>query len=226
MTHQHLSKITYKMLSPNMVPKVVDSITKSFATDPFSIALNLDKKNWTDMATLFVERAAKKDLSLVAINNENDQIVGCIINEDWKTREPEEFHTSLDKKWDPVKSIFSNLHHRYKQEHPNSIRFGEVIHSLYFTCVVPSSRGQGVAYDMWYHSTDIGRAHNFQYMCAETATVSGQKLCEQIGFTPKSSIPYNKFEYQGERIFQKLPQVDPNFEKLTIWEKKIVSNLY
>ncbi|EGC36571.1 hypothetical protein DICPUDRAFT_31630 [Dictyostelium purpureum] len=226
MTHQHLSNITYKVLTPNMVPKVVDCVVKSFSNDPFTQLLKLNQQNWIQMSHMFIDRAAQKDYSLVAINNQDQQVIGCILLEDWKERQPPTFHTGLDEVWNPVKSIFAQLHQEYKQQHVNNIKFGEVIHALYFTCVTPQNRGKGVAYDMWYHSTDIARAYNFQYMVGETSTRSGERLCEHIGFTQKAAIPYNKFKYDGERIFSKLPHINTDFEKLTMWEKKIVSNLY
>ncbi len=43
------------------------------------------------MCGMFVERAAEKDRSVVAINNENQEVVGCIVNEDWKENVPEAY---------------------------------------------------------------------------------------------------------------------------------------
>lgn len=43
------------------------------------------------MCSMFVERAATKDRSVVAINNTSGLVEGCIINEDWKEDVPEEY---------------------------------------------------------------------------------------------------------------------------------------
>jgi hypothetical protein len=46
---------------------------------------------YADMCGMFVERAATKDRSVVAINNETQEVEGCIINEDWKDEVPDEY---------------------------------------------------------------------------------------------------------------------------------------
>eukprot|EP01132_Coremiostelium_polycephalum_P003869 gene3869-4822_t len=215
-----------------MVEKVVDCIGKSFtikdtkgAIDPFTKFFKLHPNDWSNIARMFVDRASKKDLSIVAFDRNSDEIVGCIINEDWKQKEPEDYK-HLDHVWDPVVSIFSELHTQYKKQHPNRIHHGEILHPLYFTCVVPENRGKGIAFEMWNQSVEIARNYNFQYMVCETSSKSSEKLCDQIGFTPRSIVSYNSWKYKGQNIFSELPVIDPNFEKLTMWEKKIPSNLY
>lgn len=45
------------------------------------------------MCGMFVERAATKDQSVVAVNNETNEVEGCIINEDWKDDVPADYKT-------------------------------------------------------------------------------------------------------------------------------------
>ena len=59
-------KISFKILTPGYVGKTVDCIANSFAGDPFSIACNLEPRDWAAMSGMFVERAAVKDLSIIA----------------------------------------------------------------------------------------------------------------------------------------------------------------
>ncbi|KYQ93150.1 hypothetical protein DLAC_11638 [Tieghemostelium lacteum] len=220
------SNIIIKTLTPNLVPKVIESISKSFSvsTDPFTKTLKLNEQDWQKMAGVFVERASHKDLSLVAIDKNSNEVIGCILNEDWKEKEPQSYY-DIDQKWNPVKSIFHELHHRYKDAHPKKINFGEVLHSLYFTCVVPSARGKGVIKDLWNVSYDHARSQNFQYQVCETSSKPAENLCDHLGFQPISTVSYNNYRYKGDSIYSGLT-VDPNFQKLTIWEKKIPSNLY
>lgn len=57
-----------------------------------------------DMCGMFIERAAAKDRSVVAVNSETNGVEGCIINEDWKEDVPEEYRR-LDAAWVCPKSL-------------------------------------------------------------------------------------------------------------------------
>jgi hypothetical protein len=59
---------------------------------------------------MFVQRAAHKDLSLVAYNPLKDEVEGVIINEDWKEAPPVPYKDLPD--WRPVKAMFNELHTR------------------------------------------------------------------------------------------------------------------
>ena len=58
--------ISYRVLTPSYVGKAVDCIAASFAEDPFSRVCGLQPSDWAAMSGMFVERAATKDISLIA----------------------------------------------------------------------------------------------------------------------------------------------------------------
>jgi len=227
-TSQQPAKVVYRMLTPALTGRVVDAISESFANstdDPFTNKLNLTKKDWRDMCGMFVERAALADKSIVAIDTETQNVEGCIINEDWKESVPEEYR-QLPAAWDPVRAIFHELRTRYKSRRRQRIETGQVFHPLYFTCVTPFARRKGIAHGLWMASVDIGRSYNYQYMVCETSSKVSEKVCESLGFQMKASVAFNDWMFEGENIFAELPKVNDNFQRLSIWERPIPSDLY
>jgi len=223
------AKVAYRLLTPNLTGRVVDAISESFggkvSDDPFTSALKLSKKDWRDMCGMFVERAATQEKSVVAIDTETQNVEGCIINEDWKDNVPIAYR-QLSPLWHPVRAIFHELRTRYKSQQRLRILPGQIFHPLYFTCVVPDARRKGIANGLWHASVDIARSYNYQYMICETSSRVSEKVCESLGFQMKTSVAYNDWMYQGENIFSELPKLSNNFQRLSIWERPIPSDLY
>jgi len=224
------ARVAYKILTPSLAGKVVDTIAQSFgdhhrSRDPFTLSLKLSEKDWRDMCGMFVERAAARDRSVVAVDLESNLVTGCIINEDWKEDVPDHYRR-LPAAWTPVRAIFHELRTRYKSRRKQKILPGQVFHPLYFTCVVPQARRQGIATGLWAASVDIARAHNYQFIVAETSSHVSERVCESLGFQLKASVAFNDWMFQGENCFAELPKINANFNSLSLWERPIPSDLY
>eukprot|EP01111_Echinosteliopsis_oligospora_P019747 TRINITY_DN969_c0_g1_i1.p1 TRINITY_DN969_c0_g1~~TRINITY_DN969_c0_g1_i1.p1 ORF type:complete len:239 (+),score=69.26 TRINITY_DN969_c0_g1_i1:29-745(+) len=224
-----VANIAYRILTPGMVGKVTEAISHSFggekARDPFALSLHLSPSDWRDMTGMFVERAAKQDKSVVAVDTNTGEVLGCIINEDWKETLPQAYR-SLPSVWNPVRAIFHELHTRYKSHRRNRILPGQVFHPLYFTCVVPEVRRQGVVTGLWHASVDVARENNYQSMVCETSSTVSERVCESLGFKLTSSVAFNDWMFEGENKFAELPAISNHFQRLSIWERPIPSDLY
>jgi len=224
------SNIVYRLLTPNMVGKVTDAISHSFGgemgtRDPFAGSLNLSPSDWQEMTGMFVERAATQEKSVVAVKQDTGDVLGCIINEDWKESLPSSYR-SLPAVWNPVRAIFHELHTRYKSHRRNRILPGQVLHPLYFTCVVPAARRQGLVTGLWHASVEVARANNYQFMVCETSSTVSERVCESLGFKMTSSVAFNDWMFEGENKFANLPVISQSFQRLSIWERPIPSDLY
>jgi len=215
--------IKYENLSPKMVGKTIDCISVSFATpqDPFTRSLGLSQAQWGVMSRMFVHRAAQKNLSLVAINEETEQIEGVIINEDWKEKQPSDY--SMLEDWAPVRAIFNELHTRFKSIHP-MIEHGKVLHPLYFTCVRQDVRRQGIVSSLWERSVEIARNRNYEQMVAESGNPTSYSVFVKLGFQEAAKVDFSEFKFQGQNPFSNLPQ--SGFTQLTMFKRSISSNLY
>jgi len=215
--------VKYGVLKPYLITKTVECITHSFANsrDPFTRALGLSPKQWGTMAEMFVHRAATRDISVVAFNENDDRVEGVIVNEDWKEAPPIYFKDMPD--WGAVKAIFNELHTRFKARQPR-IEHGKVIHPLYFTCVRPELRNHGIAQNLWNETVEIARSHNYDSMVAEASARASYHLLKKLGFVEIAHIPYQEFLFEGKAIFAHLDQTE--FETLSIWKRSVTSNLF
>lgn len=219
-------KVSFKTLTPGpMVSKAVDCIGASFANsnDPFSKSLGLNQTQWAVMSQMFVQRAAQRDLSFVAFNEESGQIEGVIINEDWKEKQPDAYRELTD--WAPVRAIFNELRTRFKSAHP-SIEHGKVLHPLYFTCVRPDARNQGIVSQLWMKSVELAQMRNYEKMVAEASSPATQQILTntRLGFREIANVSFEDFKFQGRHVFKDLTK--EGFEKLAIYERPIISDLF
>jgi len=215
--------LVYKVLTPSLVAKAVDCIAASFShpsNDPFSKSLKLSSTQWGILSQMFVQRAAKKDLSFVAVKD--DLVQGVIVNEDWKELPPE-YYSQLED-WRPVRAIFNELHTRFKAAQPR-IEVGKVLHPLYFTCVRPEYRRQGIVSQLWAKSVAVAQEHNYEYMVSEASTVKTEKvLCDKLGFKEVTNVPFTDFMFEGKKYFSELEKL--GYNKLSIYARSITSDLF
>jgi len=126
--------------------------------------------------------------------------------------------------WRPVRAIFKELHIRYLAQRL-SFKNGDVIHPLYFTCVRPESRRQGIKF-VWRRTIDIAREFNYHFMVAEASTDISRLVCTRLGFEEKAAIKYDEWMFEGQKVFNDLPTKKKDFDKIAIFERKITSDLF
>jgi len=217
-----VSSIVYKTLTAELTSKAVDCVAASFAHpshDPFSKVFKLSPTQWGILSQMFVQRAAKKDLSFVAM--EGDTVQGVIINEDWKELPPP-FYKELED-WRPVRAMFNELHTRFKANH-NRIEHGKVLHALYFTCVRPEVRRRGIVVNLWQKSVALAQERNFQTMVSEASTPTTERVLTKLGFKEIASVPFKEFLFEGSKPYSQLEK--EGFSKLGVYERSITSDLF
>eukprot|EP01116_Phalansterium_solitarium_P009120 TRINITY_DN23150_c0_g1_i1.p1 TRINITY_DN23150_c0_g1~~TRINITY_DN23150_c0_g1_i1.p1 ORF type:complete len:231 (+),score=24.08 TRINITY_DN23150_c0_g1_i1:181-873(+) len=219
--------IVFRTLTPSLVPKTVECIGYSFASsnDPFTAAFKYTPIQWGMISNMFVRRAGEKDLSVVAYNEQEDRVEGVMINEDWKEKQPD-FYRQLDD-WRPVRAIFNELHTRFKA-HNSRIDYGRILHPLYFTCVRPEYRGQGLLNELWERTLETARARNYEAIVAEGSTPAAEAILTttRIGFKEAVAVPFSEFLYEGEPVYRHLTSGQHGFKKLAMYQRDVNSNLY
>ena len=105
-----------------------------------------------------------------------------------------------------------------------------MIRCLYFTCVHPSARGQGVMKGLWKSTIDAARENGYQYISAQASSENVRAvLSSHLGFSEVASVPYETYEpvRGGGRPFAELAAHDPaNYSRISIHRRKVPSNLY
>ena len=72
--------------------------------------------------------------------------------------------------------------HRFKATYPHAILPGQIVHTLYFGCVVPELRKKGVFTELWRQSVNLAQDYHYQHMACEVAAGPSAKVCESLGF--------------------------------------------
>ena len=74
------------------------------------------------------------------------------------------------------------------------IQKGELIRCLYFTCVHPSARRQGVMNALWRHSIDVARENGYEAITAQASTEDTRRVLNaELGFTQVADVNYKDF---------------------------------
>jgi GNAT superfamily N-acetyltransferase len=124
---------------------------------------------------------------VVSIDKETGKVVGVMINEDWTTPRPAPYRTQLSSDWWPVRSLFADLHERFVEATPYVIHRGEMIRCMYFTCVHPSARGQGVMKGLWKSTIDVAREHGYKSVTAQASSENVRQVLQVSGETKRGS---------------------------------------
>merc|ERR1711907_253635 len=222
------AKLAIQRLTPQHSTAAVDLIANSFTSlqvqDPFNNIMGLKKRHWRRMAGLFVERAAQDNLSLVAVDENNGEVMGVMLNEDWKEVPPKEFR-SLGEDWKPTQAIFAAANNQFKASQGHIAR-GQMLHTLYFSCVHPDMRRQGLMQNMWQESVAVAQRYNFSEMMAHCSSDKVARLAEKLGFEKAASVKYKDFKYEGHEEFAELPEMSTDYRELGCWKRKVPSDLY
>ena len=109
---------------------------------------------------------------------------------------------------------------------------------MYFTCVHPTARRQGVMGGLWRHTIDIARERGYEAIAAQAATDDTRRvLTDELGFSQAASVSYSDFvvppaerpdgAYAGP-VFAELVDKSPRQHAggISLHVRKVPSNLY
>ena len=88
---------------------------------------------------------------------------------------------------------------RFKANHARYIRPDTVLHPLYFSCVRPEWRRQGLVGNLVHHALEVASDHHFDTIVCESSALHTSLACEQLGFKEVASVEYRSFLYEGEK---------------------------
>jgi predicted GNAT family acetyltransferase len=196
-------------LSPRWAPQAVQCITDVFSApgeDPFTVALGLTPRHWTELCAPFVLRAAsaRHPLSVVAVSADGT-VDGVMISGDYAEPTPAAYRNSLSKEWEPVRAIFRELHAGAgdgaaasaapSASYPTP---GEVMQVMYFTGVRQGARGKGLAKGLWHASIEAAREANYRSVVVATATAGVRgMLTDHLGFGQVAALPFGTWQPEG-----------------------------
>ncbi len=198
-------RCVFQTLTPELVPSAIECVAETFGggavEDPFSWLFNLKKHHWRSMTSPFIERAAeavplRPRLSVVALNALTRKVEGVMVNEDWVTPRPQVYRSRLPSDWWPTRAAFAELHARFVDERPGAIERGTTIRVMYFSCVHPGARGEGIMRGLWRNTVTKARENGYSHITAQASSASVRNILHsQLGFEEVASLSYGSWEY-------------------------------
>eukprot|EP00656_Telonema_subtile_P034317 TRINITY_DN38416_c0_g1_i2.p2 TRINITY_DN38416_c0_g1~~TRINITY_DN38416_c0_g1_i2.p2 ORF type:complete len:225 (-),score=60.62 TRINITY_DN38416_c0_g1_i2:114-788(-) len=222
------ARLVTRRLTPQYATQAVDLIADSFvspdAGEPLSMVMGLTKRHWRSMTAPFVERCSDDKLSFVVVDSNTDKVKGVLLNEDWKEVPPKEFR-HLDDAWKPAQALFASANNQFKSQQGHIAR-GQMLHTLYFSCIHPELRRQGMMQQMWQESVEVAQKNNFSELMVHCTSDAAESLAGKLGFQRQNVVKFSEFGYDGQKPFMDLPEMNEDFRELACFKRKVPSDLY
>ena len=196
--------------------------------DPFTTAFGFTGAPWVRLCSPFIARASSvpvlSSLSSVSLNGRTGEVDGLMAVDDY-TKQPPALYRGLPKEWAPTRAIFRELYTRFDATPLAPRDAGSTAQCLYFSCVRPSARGQGVMFELWRKTIERARDRGFSSIVASAAHPNAHRLLSHgLGFEEVAAVNFKDFsEDTGLAAFAKLA---PAYEKLALYRRKLPSDLY
>lgn len=198
-------KITLEILGPQHVDGATACIAGTFAAgEPMSQHLGITQDEFTQFARLFIEKTANEGLSVVAVD-ENQQVVGATIAEDYATEPPVGLET-ISEKFTPIFALLESLGKPYVAS--QGVTSGTHYH-IFMCGVYQKYANRRLAQKLNQFAQDVARERKFKTaVCEATGRISQFVCTNQLEFDYVDEINYQNFLLSGEAVFANITSVD------------------
>ena len=190
------------VLAEQDVEEAVACISRTFSQgEPMTSLLNISHQDFTYFARIFIEKAAKEGLSVIARDAVNNQLIGAVICEDYVTDLPEGVE-NISPLFNPILELLEKLGADYRAKY--QIQAGEIFH-LFMGGVYKEYAGYGIAAQMTEFIEKIAREKGYKGAVGEvTGPISQHVYINHLGFQPLYEVSYADFIFEGKNIFQEI----------------------
>ena len=193
--------LRYEIFTSNSLDGLADVVAKAFTQfDPMAIAQNLSVEEFADYIKLLGEWIEREQLTVIARDKSNDEVVGTVIAADFASSSPlnPEHSDSISAKFEPIVELLESLENQYKQR--KQIRAGEYLH-VYMLAVSPDYQRKKIAQKLVQICLDNGTEKGFTKAFTEAANSVSQHIFRKLDFQSRHQIGYQEFTHKGVRVF-------------------------
>jgi len=203
--------VTYRVMNAADAEQAARVLAVSFMRhEPLFTASSVSIDESLQFVNIFMPRMSRNGLSIVAVDDKTNEIVGVCINEDFHdTTEEATAVAALPAKWVPIFKLIDELEHVYKAH------FDVGSHALppknqhfhwWMGGVHSDYQGRGILGECVRAMLELAAQKGFRAVFAETTGVFSRKTCLKHGFRELMTIPYASWEWRfGEFPFDKSP---------------------
>ncbi|MCL7421867.1 MAG: hypothetical protein M8364_13275 [Methylobacter sp.] len=182
----------------NMAMMAAEAFTRY---EPISSALNISSEDFADFIRLLEPKLVREQLTVIARNQETQQIIGAMISDDFAIEPPKEI-LHLSDNFEPVWSVLDELD---SQRLGRILPEGEYLH-FFLLAVDHRQTGRKIAKNLVRTCMENGVGKGYKTGVVEASGVVSQHIFRKLGFVDRFEILYKTFMFQGNRIFDSIEE--------------------
>ena len=139
-------------------------------------------------------------LSLVAYNQQSEQVFGCLIACDFcehgsKTK-------PIPHRFKPISALLLLLENNYQQI--RQFKEGQCM-LVDLVVVDPAARGSGIYYKLREAAHSMAKSKGFEFVIGELSSAATQHVCvNKLGHTVMAEIEFSRFRFEDNYPFAKI----------------------
>ena len=190
-------------LTPSDHKAAFDLVTEVFVSaSTLHKALHINLEEYRPYLKASYHEMASSGLSVVAIDEETDDVAGCLIGYDFhdhiksKSNAPEKFA--------PLSALSNALCSSFIKEHSPSPRD---IAYLDMAAIAPAYLGQGIYQNMRTFAHTKAKELGFKSVLGELSSAATQHfVLNKMGHTKQAEIWFEQFDHNGTKPFQSIKE--------------------
>ena len=193
--------VQYELFDISDLHEMAVMTAEAFARyEPITTALSIPSEDFIDFVKLRWTKAEQEELTVIARNQDTNQIIGAMVADDFALEPPEEIR-HLGDNFGPVWAILDDLDSQYKQG--RILPKGEYLHLL-LLAVDHRQTGKNVAKNLLQTCLDNSIRKGYKTGVAEATGVVSQHIFRKFGFVDRFEAPYKTFTFQGKPVFESI----------------------
>jgi hypothetical protein len=187
-----------EVIQPADIEEVTRCLAATFMREPMTRVLGITLEEFNHFAWLFVSKAAREGLSLLARDPGTGEVMGCLVAEDFVTDAPEGMETISEKFW-PIFSLLGGLDEAYKENNP--VVRGQLYH-IFMVGVHREYSGSGVIHRLNMAAERLAQQKGYKGAIGEaTGPISYGIYTRRQYFKEVDAIAYQDFRFEGKAVF-------------------------
>lgn len=197
--------VQYELFDINELHEMAVITAESFAQyEPITSSLRIPSEAFMDFVRLRWPKAEQEELTVIARNQDTNQIIGAMIADDFAIKPPDAIR-HLGGNFEPVWAILDELDAQYKQG--KILPKGEYLHLLMLAIDERQTR-KNVAKNLVKTCLEHSIRKGYKTAVVEATGKVSQHILRKIGFVDCFIIPYKNFTFQGIRVFESIKDHD------------------
>lgn len=193
--------VQYELFNIGELHEVAAMTAETFARyEPVTSSLGISLEDFSDFVRLLGPKVEQEELTVIARNQDTNQIIGAMVTDDFAIEPPEEMRR-LGDNFEPLWAVLDELDTQYKQG--KILPKGEYLH-FFLLAVDHRQSGKNVAKNLVQTCLENGIRKGYKTGVVEATGVVSQHIFRKFGFADCFETPYKTFAFQGKRVFESI----------------------